>query len=253
MKTAQWIVLLGVVVAMVFGITFAVSSLPGRKSSGPKSAPQAKLTFADSVTRFPAPEPGKPEVEQPPAECELGHSQAHDFWFKNENAQDLPVGVFSKTCQCTTVELWIAPKDWTDVPEPAQRDEAVKKLEASVQPTQLLEKQNGAAVPAGAVGFVRLTWKGDKAGPKSLSATLWMDEAGPGPTQIFRHLDRLCRPGAGRRGERRRRFRPGRAAPDGLHPVLVLDAAGVRGGSPAAAAAGGRAGPTRSRSARRKR
>ncbi len=33
MKMAQWIVLLVVVTAMVFGITFAVSSLPGRKSS----------------------------------------------------------------------------------------------------------------------------------------------------------------------------------------------------------------------------
>ncbi len=185
MKTALWVVLLVVVTARVFGLAFVVSSSAGGKNSTPKSAAQAKLTFADSATRFPAPDPAKPGEEPPPAVCELGHSEAHDFWFMNENAQALPVGVFSKTCQCTTVELWIAPKDWSDVPESAKRDEAAKQLEASVKPTQLLEKESGSVVPAGGVGFVRLTWKGDHAGPKALSAKLWMDEVGPGPTQVF--------------------------------------------------------------------
>ena len=186
MKPAQWIALLVVVTLMVFGITFAVSSLPGRKSSGPKSAPVAKLTFADLETRFPAGEPGSPS-QPPPAEYELGKDKVgtHDFWFKNENPQDLPVGVFSKTCQCTSVDLWVAPKDWTDVPEPARRDEAAKKLESAVKPTPLKENEGGAVVPAGAVGLVRLTWTGDRLGEKSLSATLWMGEKGPGPTQTF--------------------------------------------------------------------
>ncbi len=185
MKRAQWIVLLAVLTAMVFGITFAVSSLPGRKSSGPKSVPQTRLTFVDGETRFPAPDPDNPGQAPSPAECELGQAQAHDFWFKNDNAQDLPVGVFSKTCQCTSVELWLAPKSWTDVPEPAKRDEAAKQLESAATKTELKEKEGGVVVPAGAVGLLRLTWKGDHLGPKSLSATLWMGEKGPGPQQVF--------------------------------------------------------------------
>ena len=185
MKTAQWIVLLVVLTAMVFGITFAVSSLPGRKSSGPKSVPQIRLTFADPVTQFPTPDPAKPSEVVPPVECELGQSQTHDFWFKNENAQDVPVGIFSKTCQCTSVELWLAPKDWTDVPEPAKRDEAAKKLGPVAAKTELKEKEGGVTVPAGAVGLLRLSWNGNRAGPKSLSTTLWMNEKGPGPQQVF--------------------------------------------------------------------
>ncbi len=147
--------------------------------------PQLRLTFADTETRFPATDPAHPGQEPPPAECELGQSQAHDFWFKNENAQDLPVGVFSKTCQCTSVELWVAPKDWTYVPEPAKRDEAAKKLESSATRTELKEKEGGAVVPAGAVGLLRLTWNGSRLGSKSLAATLWMEEKGPGPQQTF--------------------------------------------------------------------
>jgi hypothetical protein len=194
MKTAQWIVLLVVVTAMVFGITFAVSSLPGRKSSGPKTAPQARLTFADPETKYPAwpqPKPGDPpqQGEPLPAECELGQSLAHDFWFKNENAQDLPIGVFWKTCQCTSIELWIAPKDWSDVPEPAKRDEAAQTIASSAKRTELKVKEEGAVVPAGAVGLVRLTWKSDpkndRSDHKSLSATLWMGEAGAGLNQVF--------------------------------------------------------------------
>ncbi len=185
MKMTQWIVLLAVLTAMVFGITFAVSSLPGRKSGGQKSVPQIRLTFADAETRFPATDPTRPGQAPRPAECELGQSQGHDFWFKNENAQDLPVGVFSKTCQCTSVELWVAPKDWTDVPEPAKRDEAAKKLESAATRTELKEKEGGVVVPAGAVGLLRLTWNGNRPGEKSLSATLWMGEKGPGPQQTF--------------------------------------------------------------------
>ena len=147
--------------------------------------PQTRLTFVDVETRFPATDPDNPGQEPPPVECELGQAQAHDFWFKNDNAQDLPVGVFSKTCQCTSVELWLAPKDWTGVPEPAKRDEAAKQLESAATKTELKEKEGGVVVPAGAVGLLRLTWKGDRLGPKSLSATLWMGEKGPGPSRYL--------------------------------------------------------------------
>ena len=110
---------------------------------------------------------------------------AHDFWFKNENAQTLPLGFFYKTCQCTNILVWIAPADWKEVPKEEDRDKAVKELEAAAAPTDLMERDAAANVPAGAVGVVRLTWKGDRPGPKTLSARLWMGEKGAGPTQDF--------------------------------------------------------------------
>jgi hypothetical protein len=184
MKPVQWIGLLVVVAGIVFGVTFAASSLPGRKSSGPKVAPQARLTFADPVTTFPTP-PAEAKDLPAPAECEVGQPQAHDFWFKNENAQDLPLGLFDKTCQCTNVYVFVAPAEWKDVPEPAARDKAAKDVEAAVTPVDLKDREGGVVVPAGRVGLVRLTWKGERAGPKSLAATLWMGEKGPGPEQKF--------------------------------------------------------------------
>ena len=54
---------------------------------------------------------------------------------------------------------------------PADRDEAAKELESSATPTELKEREEAFDVPAGAVGVVRLTWKGDRARPdKDLSA-----------------------------------------------------------------------------------
>lgn len=229
MKMTQWIVLLAVLTAMVFGITFAVSSLPGRKSGGQKSVPQLRLTFADADTRFPPADPARPGQAPRPAECELGQSQAHDFWFKNENAQDVPVGVFSQTCQCTSVELWLAPRDWTDVPEPAKRNEAAKKLESAATRTELKEKEGSAMVPAGAVGLLRLRWKGDRVGQKTLSATLWMEEKGPGPMQTFDISTVFVGP-VRAAAEYNVGVPPGRTPQNGLRRVLVLDAFGTPAG-----------------------
>jgi hypothetical protein len=177
MKTTQWVVLLGIAFVMVFGIAFAVNWLPAwHKTRSKGDAPQVRLTFADRETNYPA--------EPPAAACEVGHDQSHDFWFKNENPQDLPVGIFSKTCQCTTVQMWFA-AGRTDVPPAGEQEEAARKVEASATPTELKEKETPTVVPAGAVGFIRLGWKGDRAGPKDLAAELWMGEKGPGLNQRF--------------------------------------------------------------------
>ena len=184
MKPVQWIGLLVVVAGIVFGVTFAASSLPGRKSNGPKVSPQTRLTFADPATTFPTPPEDGKELPRP-AECEIGQKQAHDFWFKNENAQDLPVGLLDKTCQCTNVFIFVAPAEWKDVPEAAAREKAAKDLESAVTPVDLKDKEGGVVVPAGGIGLVRLTWQGDRAGSKYLAATLWMGEKGPGPQQKF--------------------------------------------------------------------
>ena len=180
MKSAHWFVLLVSAAVLVFVATFAANYLGGRrgKKNAPTIAAQAKLTFADAATDFP--ESG------PPAELEFGTPQSHDFWFKNENAQDLPVGVFTKTCQCTNVLLWIAPPDWKAIPNADGQEKAAKELDTAAKPTELKDKEStSVTVPAGAVGMVRLTWKGDRVGRKDLSATLWMGEKGPGLNQVF--------------------------------------------------------------------
>jgi hypothetical protein len=181
MKSIQGIMALGVAVALVFGGTFLVNYLHTGKSAAKITAPQERLTFADLETNY-------PEQSERPVEEEIGKPKSHEFWFKNDNPTALPVGVFSKTCQCTDVELWVAPADWKDVPAAADREKAMKDLEQATKPTELMEKDNEASVvsvPAGAVGALRLRWKGDRAGPKDLAAVLWMGEKGPGPQQRF--------------------------------------------------------------------
>ena len=81
--------------------------------------------------------------------------------------------------------MWLAPTERKDVPAVADREKAVKELEAAGPPTELKDKEAGVDVPAGAVGVVRLAWKGDRAGLKELAAELWMGEKGPGPTHRF--------------------------------------------------------------------
>ena len=137
------------------------------------------MTWADNVTNFPA------DQMAAPAECEIGFGQSHDFWFKNENNQTLPVGVFSKTCQCTSILMWLAPTERKNAPAVADREKAVKELEAAGPPTELKDKEGPVDVPAGAVGVLRLAWKGDRPGLKELAAELWMGEKGPGPTHRF--------------------------------------------------------------------
>ena len=95
------------------------------------------MTWADNVTNFPA------DQMAAPAECEIGFGQSHDFWFKNENNQTLPVGVFSKTCQCTSILMWLAPTERKDMPAAADREKAVKELEAAGPPTELKEQGRG--------------------------------------------------------------------------------------------------------------
>jgi hypothetical protein len=180
MKSAHWFGLLCSAAVLVFVATFAANYLGGRGGTTKiaKAAPQAKLTFADPATDFP-PAP-------PPAELEIGLPHSHDFWFKSENTQDLPVGVFHKTCQCTSVGLWIAPEDWKEIPKAEEQEKAAKDLESVVKPTELKDKEETTGVvPAGAVGMVRLTWTADHLGQKDLGATLWMGEKGPGLTQVF--------------------------------------------------------------------
>ena len=96
MKSTQGIIALGVAAVLVFVGTFLVNYLHSGKTTAQVTAPQAKLTFADLETNF-------PDQTQPAALEEIGTPKSHAFWFKNDNPTALPVGVFSKTCQCTHV------------------------------------------------------------------------------------------------------------------------------------------------------
>jgi hypothetical protein len=208
LKPAQWIGALGVLVVMVFLITFAVTYTGC--SSGPQndSGPSLQLTFSETV--YPKETPNDPKATMPPIIMEAHQDGGYyDFPFQNPNDQTVKVGLASKGCTCSSVDLFLAPEGWEE------RGNAVnlraagllgcqgtistldsltaaalcthalderRKLSDSVHGTALdpTEPNKTAEVPAGARGWVRLGWKGKPAGaaPENLTATLWTGQPG---------------------------------------------------------------------------
>ena len=219
-KTRQGIIALGVAVVLVFGGTFLANYLHGGKSAGRATAPQARLTFADLETNF-------PDLSQLPAVEEIGEPKSHDFWIKNDNPTPLPVGVFSETCQCTHVWLYIAPADWKEIPKDADREKAMKDLGALVQPTELKDKDHGdtaVSMPAGAVGVLRLEWKGNRLGAERPGGRAMDGRERPWPPTTISDPDGIHRAATHRAGIRLRRFGAGEIANYSQLSLLVLDA-----------------------------
>jgi hypothetical protein len=196
MKSAQWLAVM-VLALMVGGVTFVMVYLGGTPSETDKkeksTGPVAELTFAQKKY------PGEGEMALATEPQQLGH---YDFWFHNESGQAVPVGLLVKSCKCTEVELMIAPDSWKPrllataaarvlqrapqtlmdwtvwaaTYQPEQVHPALPEEDATT--TSLLKKQDSALVPPGAIGWLRLKWRGDKTGPRPLTAELWMGEKG---------------------------------------------------------------------------
>jgi hypothetical protein len=194
MKPAQWMAVV-VLASMVGGITFAMVYLGGSRGPAKEQvlAPQASLTFA--AKRYP--EDGAlaltSEVHQ------LAHQ---DFWFHNESKHSVAVGLNSKSCKCTDVELAIAPESWKpfllataaarvlqrapkgleDLPTLAAtcQNSALFSLELPMHEvkTTALTFEDSVVVPAGRLGWVRLNWRGERPEPRILNADLWMNQRG---------------------------------------------------------------------------
>lgn len=196
MKSAQWLAVMALAL-MVGGVTFVMVYLGGTPSDADRkeksTGPVVELTFPQKKY------PGDGEMALATEPQQMG---SHDFWFINESGQDVPVGLLDKSCKCTEVELTIAPDswkprlfataaarilqrapqtlmDWTVWSATYQPDQVCPPLPEEGATTTSLKKQDMATVPAGAIGWLRLKWRGDnKTGPRPLTAELWMGQRG---------------------------------------------------------------------------
>ena len=189
MKIAQWTAVL-VLAAMVGGITFVMVYLGGSRPTEVKPPPLDGLTFV--AKRYP--EEGAKAIT-----TEVGKTGQQDFWFQNETGRTVAVGLNAKSCKCTNIELTIAPESWRPyliaeaaarmlqrapqtLPDCAvsvatfQHDQVFRPRPESEARTFALTQEESAEVPPGAVGWVRLTWRGERAEPRFLNADLWMNQ-----------------------------------------------------------------------------
>ena len=182
---------------LVFGGTFLVNYLHTGKGAAKVMAPQEKLTFADLGNQL------SRTSRSGRLRRRSGRQSPTNSGSRTTTPKPLPVGVFSETCQCTHVWLYIAPADRKDIPAAADREKAMKELEALTQPTELKDKDHGdtaVSVPAGAVGVLRLEWKGDRAGAERPGRGAVDGREGRRPAATLPDSDGVHRAAANRAG-----------------------------------------------------
>jgi hypothetical protein len=211
MKQSQWIVAAVLLAGLVFLVTFAMNYL-GSRPAAPQvtqGAAQRELKFYWKAVPGPAYAAIEAEEKAP------GHQ---DFWFLNENKEPVKVGLRRKGCKCTAVELFVLPPSeaqgtvaeliarggpswnaqgphsffdglltptfWSDpkAGDVLQALTAGDLASLAVSPAELLRSNESVTVPGGALGWVRLRWKAEKAGRQALAATLWLNEEEFGPS-----------------------------------------------------------------------
>jgi hypothetical protein len=182
MKHLQWALAIVALAGTVFAITFAMNYLGGGGNTTPSVvvAGARRLTFA--FEKAPPESAGPLEVEE--------HQQGHsDFWFHNEHEAELRVGLIKVGCsRCTDVALYLLPADvGATLLASVGRVKNLSQPEKLAQAAQVQDKGEGrdlfqseqaVAVPAGAVGWVRVSWKAEQAGPQSFTAQLWTEQKG---------------------------------------------------------------------------
>jgi hypothetical protein len=204
MKPAWWMAVF-LLALMVGGVTFVMVYIGGGQPPVPKAAKSQvaqRLSFASQKY---------PEEGLPPAINEARKNGLVDFWFQNDNAQEVPVGLNSKSCQCTQVEVTVLPESWQPrlaavaasrrflylqrplellpfdlISLAACQQEVISRdlVSANLPDTQLW-MENSVTVPPGALGWVRLLWSGDKLGPRNLHADVWMGHRGSSASAQF--------------------------------------------------------------------
>jgi hypothetical protein len=189
MKLAQWTAVL-VLAAMVGGITFVMVYLGGSRNPNIEKPPLDGLTFV--FKRY-------PEEGAKALTTEVGKTGSQDFWFQNDTGRSVAVGLNAKSCKCTNIEVTIAPESWKPnliseatarmlqraprtLPDWAvwvatfQHDRVFRPMPENEAKTTQLTSEESVEVPAGAVGWVRLSWRGERAEPRFLNADLWMNQ-----------------------------------------------------------------------------
>jgi hypothetical protein len=200
-QTVRWAGAVMILAVGAFVLAFALEYWGSPRQPGPgPSLPSRRLTFPVPV--FP------PEGEPPqPLLDEVKRPSSHDFWFENHNEDGVQVGLVSRSCQCSRVELFLVPHGQT----PPLRAYAAGQL-AAAAPTGVggdpalaltglgrlaglaiaqegktgrvlgdrleglpLTLEESRLVPPGAIGWVRLHWAVDKPGDRRLGVELWTD------------------------------------------------------------------------------
>ena len=191
MKPMQIVLLLALVVAIIFGVTFAsmyVSRPPDTPSKKRPADvpvnPTLHLNFEQPIFPYANARPTDRIV------TEYGQMGHHDFWFENANDEEMRLGLSKLSCKCAEAKVCIAPKEWraplaqavaTSVGVGSQPLGWVPMGAAVVQKrTDLAESAEGletlkvgppgVAVPPRSSGFLRLEWeakRGVRAGPRT--------------------------------------------------------------------------------------
>ena len=169
----QTVVVLGVFVILVGGLTFVYQSLNIQPDSTGGTAADDNAGQRDAEDQglyFPV---TKEEFNTVVEKDKPGHQ---DYWFENRSPEPVDVGLNSKSCKCANVELLTLTADerpsFKFPPEAVDKKNLAGRLDQH-EGWQPLEDQHIATVPAQAAGVVRLGWKAKNVGPERISAKLW--------------------------------------------------------------------------------
>jgi hypothetical protein len=192
------VVFLGLLVALVFGVTFAsmyvrqTPTTPTNKGEG--GSPALSLTFPRQV--YPMRDPKyPPELVEAALVSEFREGAYFDFWFRNDNDEEVRVGLNRKNCDCFDVKLFVAPDGWrkqlaATVWDPKKGSGLMTNIVLPVVVAAGMDsktwpdlgEKEGVAVPPRAIGFVRLLWERRRgtAGIQGqpLTAALWTGSPG---------------------------------------------------------------------------
>jgi len=187
--TSQWVMAIVALAGLVFVVTFAMNYLGSR--TGPDRGEQPRepleLQFFIPRTTVPANE------EDSPLEMEERGTNHQDFWFVNGNDEAVTVGLIKLGCRCSSVELFQLPSGSRArlarvaasiypiraagvLPALTVMAAGLQAAQKGVAGHELLVREDSVTIEPGALGWVRLHWRGDQPGHKSLVAQLWMDD-----------------------------------------------------------------------------
>jgi hypothetical protein len=181
----QTVALIIVVGGMVAGVAFVRTWMstspsgvltPGAATGMPKPPEEYRLSFP--VNRV---------AEN--TEFEKETTTHFDFWFHNDRPEAMEIGLEYQSCKCSRAEVFVLTPEEAALHKDLQTvtsstagavAQAVLPVFGESARWQLMDpiEKNPVPVPGNATGCVRLTWKGEKLGPGTLTVVVWVQAAG---------------------------------------------------------------------------
>jgi hypothetical protein len=185
-STVQKIGLVVVVMCLVAGVAFVRNWMPSQGPGGPSADNKAGSKLEETRIDF------KATTIRGVPEYELNSTSVFDFWFRNNNAFPVEMGLEKKSCKCTRVEALVLTEDEDSaLPEAVKQPDSMEasprgdvhffrdepaRWQALMDPRE--KEHTTVTVPASRSGVVRLSWKGEKLGPVRVTATFWVQLEG---------------------------------------------------------------------------